>query len=115
VSLPWLQVAEDEGGFWMLLQHAVTHRQKLLVRSHILAVLIESLEGWVLLIWPQRFPAGRVVGNVQIDRHLQLGALVPDGVHARVVDVQALSGGHLRALQSGSLVRDLSRPRAPFL
>jgi hypothetical protein len=49
-----------------------------------------------------------MVGDVNVDRQLQFGALLPDGIEARIVKVQALRPGQGGALDAAAFVGDLT-------
>src|SRR5438552_368340 len=61
-----------------------------------------------LLLRPERFPAGWMVGDVGVHGQLQLGALFPYRVQPRVVEVQPLVSRQLLALNARALVGDLA-------
>ena len=85
------EVAEDEGGFGVLSEETVAGGEQLFVGGDVFAHHREVLEVWgALLVGTEGTPAGRMVGDVDVGGDFEFSDFAPEGVEARVVDVEAL-------------------------
>ena len=101
------EMAGDKSRLGMLLKQPVAFGQKLFVRRHVLTVEIESLKvRRPLLMRPQRLPARRMVGNVQIHRYFQLGALLPKRCQASIIRMETFLARQIPGLTGRPTLRE---------